>query len=83
MEELDIVSNQHLSIEMHLLRLIHLKSFRLKKITNNDLKKEENINHEKISQINNNETINQIKNVAQENNQTQIKTEAVDNISIN
>ena len=49
MEELDIVSNQHLSIEMYLLRLIHLKSFSFeKKITNNDLKKkEENINHEK------------------------------------
>ena len=90
MEELDIVSNQHLSIEMYLLRLIHLKSFSFeKKITNNDLKKkEENINHEKdtSSQINNNETINQIKNVAQEkktNPQNQIKTEAVDNISIN
>ena len=68
--ELDIVSNQHLSIEMFLLRLIHLK----------DIKPENKIgdNNEKIknqkkepqtdirSQIINKETINQIKNIAQE-----------------
>ncbi len=67
-EELDIVSNQHLSIEMFLLRLIHLEGLKPPKINNevntrNDLKKE----NEKISsQTADKETINQIKNVAQE-----------------
>ena len=31
LEELDIVSNQHLSIEMFLIRLMHLSSIKLKK----------------------------------------------------
>ncbi len=68
--ELDIVTNQHLSIEMFLLRLIHLQG-----ASRNDEKKEtdeEKINHKKEiknnleSKIINKETINQIKNVAQE-----------------
>ncbi len=68
--ELDIVTNQHLSIEMFLLRLIHLQG-----ASHNDEKKEtdeEKINHKKEiknnleSKIINKETINQIKNVAQE-----------------
>jgi DNA polymerase-3 subunit gamma/tau len=68
--ELDIVSNQHLSIEMFLLRLIHLKDFKSKYEIRND---NEKINNQKEdvqtnipSQIINKETINQIKNVAQE-----------------
>ncbi len=68
LEELDIVSNQHLSIEMFLLRLIHLEGLKPPKINNetntrDNLKKE----NEKISsQTVDKETINQIKNVAQE-----------------
>ena len=68
LEELDIVSNQHLSIEMFLLRLIHLEGLKPSKINNeantrDNLKKE----NEKISsQTVDKETINQIKNVAQE-----------------
>ena len=36
LEELDIVSNQHLSIEMFLLRLVHLKYFKPKSEFNFD-----------------------------------------------
>lgn len=71
LEELDIVSNQHLSIEMFLIRLMHLSSVKL----NQDTKKEQ-INYNIDDQIHkkekddgfedNSRTINQIKNVAQE-----------------
>ena len=63
--ELEIVSNQNLSIEMFLIRLIHLKS----------LKKDDNfsVNDNKVETLQKNieteiksETINQIKNVTQE-----------------
>jgi len=63
--ELEIVSNQNLSIEMFLIRLIHLKS----------LKKNDNfsVNDNKVETLQKNieteiksETINQIKNVTQE-----------------
>ncbi len=86
--ELDIVSNQHLSIEMFLLRLIHLKGFAPK----NNIKDEfqnnnkEDENQENISpQIINKETINQIKNVAQEKKikpQTKMETKISDEILI-
>ena len=68
--ELDIVSNQHLSIEMFLLRLIHLCGFnpknekKIEEINKNDQEKN---NHNNISsQLFNKDTVNQIKNVAQE-----------------
>ena len=71
LEELDIVSNQHLSIEMFLIRLMHLSSIKLKK----NLDEEENNNNAE-SQIDNKKKeqgfednsriINQIKNIAQE-----------------
>jgi len=68
--ELDIVSNQNLSVEMFLIRLMHLKS--LKSI--NDVSKEidkietlEKYNENKnIETTINNDAINQIKNVTQE-----------------
>jgi DNA polymerase III subunit gamma/tau len=78
LEELDIVSNQHLSIEMFLIRLIHLKD--IKKNFNND-RENMNLVNEKdtqksLLQNKNNEdifgikdkaeTIGQMKNVAQE-----------------
>ena len=70
LSELDIVANQHLSIEMFLLRLIHLKGFRPK--SENQYQIDESNNEKNItknkspSQIINKETINQIKNVSQE-----------------
>ncbi len=85
--ELDIVSNQHLSIEMFLLRLIYLKDFK-PKIKDEDIKmsKQENNDKDDISpQIINKETVNQIKNVAQEKKikpQTQIETKAINEIKI-
>ncbi len=69
LNELDIVSNQHLSIEMFLLRLIHLEDFKPHdEIKNN--KRELNIQKDDSentpSKIMNKDTINQIKNVVQE-----------------
>jgi DNA polymerase-3 subunit gamma/tau len=71
LEELDIVSNQHLSIEMFLIRLMHLSSIKLKQDT-----KKEQISYNIDGQIHkrekddgfedNSRAINQIKNVAQE-----------------
>ena len=87
--ELDIVSNQHLSIEMFLLRLIHLIGFKPIDNTKDDnLKTEtqENKEQKNISlQIFDKETVNQIKNVAQEKKikpQAQIKTNVMNEIPI-
>ena len=69
LEELDIVSNQNISIEMFLIRLIYLSSFKpkeksfKKEDSSKDLKKTDETNI--ISNFKT-ETINQIKNVAQE-----------------
>ncbi len=68
--ELDIVSNQHLSIEMFLMRLIHLKGITPRteskninfKINNQKEDNEKDISNQSI----NNDTVNQIKNIAQE-----------------
>ena len=84
LEELDIVANQNLSIEMLLLRLIHLKTLKSEnKIKDLEIDKDSKKNQNNISsQIANKETetINQIKNVAQEKKtkpqlETEIKTE--------
>jgi len=83
--ELDIVSNQHLSIEMFLLRLIHLGDFNPK----NKNKEEDVMANEQSnvsSQILNKETIDQIKNVAQEKKvkpQTEVEPKLTNEISIN
>ena len=78
LEELDIVSNQHLSIEMFLIRLMHLSS--VKQVKQIDTKpKEEN----SISQIEiktETKIIDQIKNISQEEKknpeiQTEVKAE--------
>jgi len=80
LEELDIVSNQHLSMEMFLIRLIHLKSVKhttdIRYENGNQLT--ENTNEKSFSQKKENEdlfgikdkseTIGQIKNVSQEKN---------------
>ena len=87
--ELDIVSNQHLSIEMFLLRLIHLIGFKPIDNTKDDNLKtdtQENKEQKNISlQIFDKETVNQIKNVAQEKKikpQAQIKTNVINEIPI-
>ena len=79
LEELDIVSNQHLSIEMFLIRLMHLSSIKLKKNTNQELENEKadnNTDRKKQKIENNSKTVDQIKNIAQEEkNKPEINTE--------
>ncbi|MBD1162217.1 DNA polymerase III subunit gamma/tau [Pelagibacterales bacterium SAG-MED12] len=76
LEELDIVSNQSLSIEMFLTRLIHLSSLKLKDNFEKEIKIE-NSTENKETDISS-KMINQIKNVSQEEKskpevQTEIK----------
>ncbi|MBD1149007.1 DNA polymerase III, subunit gamma and tau, partial [Pelagibacterales bacterium SAG-MED30] len=68
LDELDIVSNQHLSIEMFLMRLMYLSGSKTKNEINlSELSKKNQDDEVKItSKIKQTETINQIKNVAQE-----------------
>jgi len=77
LEELDIVSNQHLSIEMFLIRLIHLSS--QKKQNNIIVKNLDNNNKFEMDQIeikSNPQIISQIKNVTQEDqNKPEIQNE--------
>jgi len=86
--ELDIVSNQHLSIEMFLLRLIHLVDFKPKNNINDENFKidiEDNDQKQISPKIINKETINQIKNVSQEKKikpQSQIETKVTNEIVI-
>ena len=86
LDELDIVSNQNLSIEMFLLRLIHLSGIKFeneKIFTNKDIEnKKESISSETIKK----DTINQIKNVAQEKKTkplSQLETKFKNEILIN
>ena len=74
LEELDIVSNQHLSIEMFLIRLMHLQSVKSqKKIEPETEKRATNEIEENISS---NKIIDQIKNISQEEkNNPQVQTE--------
>ena len=75
--ELDIVSNQHLSVEMFLIRLMHLSSIKLKEINNFNLdeKFSDNIIIQKETKIETSiKTVDQIKNIAQEKkNKPEIK----------
>ena len=65
LEELDIVSNQNLSIEMFLMRLMYLRSFKTKNDTL-EKKKLNKITEKKKSLEINSEIIDQIKNTTQE-----------------
>ena len=87
LEEIDIVSNQHLSIEMFLIRLMHLSSVKSEnKIENVEANlKSENFVKNTETELTS-KTINQIKNVAQEEKikpevQTEIKAENKININ--
>ncbi len=78
LEELDIVSNQHLSIEMFLIRLMHLQSVKPQKKIELEAEKSEINEIEKNT--NSNKIIDQIKNISQEEKnkpqaQTEIKAE--------
>jgi len=82
LEELDIVSNQHLSMEMFLIRLIHLKSIKNMSETSHESSNQTNGNTSQtsLSQKKDGEdffgikdkakTIGQMKNIAQEKNVT-------------
>ena len=91
LEELDIVSNQHLSIEMFLIRLMHLSSIKLNKNTDleqsNDNLDDQTANKENEQKFeDNSRIINQIKNIAQEEKQKpEVKPEikAIDKNFIN
>ena len=75
LEELDIVSNQNLSMEMFLIRLIHLKSIKnTHKIINEDITTpsttKKNDSEDLFNIKDKSETIGQIKNISQEKNIT-------------
>ena len=91
LEELDIVSNQHLSIEMFLIRLMHLSSIKQKKNldkedSNDNLENKTSIDEDKQTIEDNPKIIDQIKNIAQEEKyKLEVKPEikAADNSLIN
>ncbi len=90
LDELDIVSNQNLSIEMFLLRLIYLSGQKFTKdksiVIDGDHNKEENLSSDVIKDTKYKDPVNQIKNVAQEKKtkpETQIETKAKKRILIN
>ena len=73
LDELDIVSNQHLSIEMFLMRLMHIKSLKINenKVTSVSLSGFQSKLNEKIETTQsqkNKDPINQIKNTIQQEN---------------
>ncbi len=78
LEELDIVSNQHLSIEMFLIRLMHLSY--VKQIKQLDTKPKQENSTSKIETKTETKIIDQIKNISQEEKknpeiQTEVKAE--------
>jgi len=82
LEELNIVSNQHLTIEMFLIRLMHLSSMKSKKKiqTDKNLDSNNEIQIKKFDIEDQSKTVNQIKNIVQEEKitpeiQTEIKSE--------
>ena len=88
LEELDIVFNQHLSIEMFLIRLMHLSSVKSKKAPdfNTDESSEGTVAQKKTDIENVTQAIDQIKNIAQEKKiKPEIETEikAIDKSLIN
>ena len=84
LEELDIVSNQHLSIEMFLIRLMHLSS--VKQIKQLDTKPKKENSTSKIETKTETKIIDQIKNISQEEKknpeiQTEVKAEIKNQIN--
>ena len=84
LEELDIVSNQHLSIEMFLIRLMHLSS--IKQVKQIDTKPKEENSTSRIEIKTETKIIDQIKNISQEEKkkpETQSEVEAEIKTQIN
>ena len=85
-EELDIVSNQNLSIEMFLLRLMYLTSFKPKDRTNQKIDITAPINKDEkkiLIQDSGKGPVNQIKNIIQEKNiKPEVKLETNENNQI-
>ncbi len=84
LDELSIVSNQHLSIEMFLIRLMHLSSMKLKKKVEIDVNIETNQNSQvkKFDIEDQSKSIKQIKNIVQEKKltpetQNKVKSEEI------
>ena len=78
LQELDVVSNQHLSIEMFLIRLMHLHSVKPQKKA--EIQTEKRLPNEIEDNTSSNKIIDQIKNISQEEKnkphaQTEIKME--------
>ena len=65
LEELDVVSNQNLTIEMFLIRLLHVDFKKKDEIKDSRLPNDENTN-KNFSDLKNKETIDQIRNITQE-----------------
>ncbi len=65
LEELDIVSNQNLSIEMFLMRLMHLSYLETKNVDKDEINLNQSIEKKKITEFKS-DTIGQIKNIVQE-----------------
>ncbi len=89
LEEIDIVSNQHISIEMFLLRLIHLYGFKPEQEKKNEdfsINEAGGRNQNDISsKIQDNNTVNQIKNIAQEKKikpQAEFESKTLDQMTI-
>ena len=78
LEELDIVLNQHLSIEMFLIRLMYLSSMKVKKnpVNNLDNESSSSVIIQKEQEVESNiKVVDQIKNIAQEEkNNPDLKT---------
>ena len=85
LDELNIVSNQNLSIEMFLIRLMHLNSLKSKDL-NNKTKYEEIVEKKEIISDFKSDSIDQIKNITQEKQikpQTKTEIKAEEKITIN
>ena len=69
LDEIKVVSNQDISVEMFLIRLLYLKQFNIDKISGHDIKFDEkdtdNLGSKKINDKNLTSTVDQIKNITQ------------------
>ena len=86
LDELDIVSNQNLSIEMFLIRLMHLVSSKPKNNSTGINERTASIENNQISSKNKNDVVEQIKSVTQEikiKNEIQNEIKSEREVSIN
>tara|TARA_Y100001935_G_scaffold16118_1_gene11962 strand:+ start:439 stop:2067 length:1629 start_codon:yes stop_codon:yes gene_type:complete len=69
LDEIKVVSNQDISVEMFLIRLLYLKQFNIDKISGHDIKYDEkdseNLSSKKTNDKNVTSTVDQIKNITQ------------------